>query len=127
MNPTAQELVDKAISIRSGIKQGYGARYPDTLKKIVRSLVISHRIPPSKVASIISISDHSIKKWSAPRKYKKREREVGKKGRTTFKRISLLQEAKMTIPTFSLASVRKYLVVFLVLQVLQTTLLLFLR
>lgn len=112
MNTTVQNLVDKANTITSKMGSSPGVRYPNELKQIVRSLVVDHQIPISKVCSLTDVSQYSVRKWAYEPFSQK------KKGRKSFKKISVEQEVKDVQLLKSFAMIRSCLVALLIAQVL---------
>ena len=112
MNTAVQDLVDKANTITSKIGSTPGSRYPNKLKQIIRSLVVDHQVPVSRVCSLTNVSQYSVRKWAYDPISKK------KKSRRRFKKISIEREIADVQILGSFYIIRNCLVALLIAQIL---------
>jgi hypothetical protein len=82
MNIEVVELIAKANKIISVTGNGAGAKYPKSLKKIIVSLRVDHKLSLKEIIKHIPVSSYSAREW--PRQFLEKQ---------TFNKVTI-QEVK---------------------------------
>jgi transposase-like protein len=82
MNIEVVELIAKANKIISVTGNGAGAKYPKSLKKIIVSLRVDHKLSVKEIVKHIPVSSYSAREW--PRQFLEKQ---------TFNKVTI-QETK---------------------------------
>jgi transposase-like protein len=82
MNIEVVELIAKANKIISVTGNGAGAKYPKSLKKIIVSLRVDHKLSVKEIVKHIPVSSYSAREW--PRQFLEKQ---------TFNKVTI-QEVK---------------------------------